>query len=51
MCLIFVAIDAHPDYRLVIAAMEWSKESPQINFDSVDARCGIEVIEAARLPG
>ena len=39
------------DYRLVIAAMEWSKESPQINFDSVDARCGIEVIEAARLPG
>lgn len=39
------------DYRLVIAAMELSEESPQINFNRVDARCGIEVIEAARLPG
>jgi len=39
------------DYRLVIAAMELSQESPQINFNSVNARCGIEVIEAVRLPG
>ena len=39
------------DYRLVLAAMELSQESPQINFNSVNARCGIEVIEAVRLPG
>jgi quinol monooxygenase YgiN len=39
------------DYRLVIAAMELSQESPQINFNSVNVRCGIEVIEAVRLPG
>ena len=47
-------LDRHlrsPDYRLVIAAMELSQEAPQINFSSVDNRSGIEVVEAARLPG
>jgi quinol monooxygenase YgiN len=39
------------DYRLVIAAMELSQQAPQINFNSVHARSGIEVVEAARLPG
>jgi quinol monooxygenase YgiN len=39
------------DYRLVIAAMELSQEAPQISFNSVDTRSGIEVVEAARLPG
>jgi quinol monooxygenase YgiN len=39
------------DYRLVIAAMELSQQAPQINFNSVDTRSGIEVVEAARLPG
>jgi len=39
------------DYRLVLAAMELSQEAPQMNFNSVNARSGIEVVEAARLPG
>ena len=39
------------DYRLVLAAMDLSRDAPQINFNSVDTRSGIEVVEAARLPG
>jgi quinol monooxygenase YgiN len=39
------------DYRLVIAAMEFSQEAPQMNFNRVNARFGIEVVEAARMPG
>jgi hypothetical protein len=31
--------------------MELSQEAPQMNFNSVNARSGIEVVEAARLPG
>jgi hypothetical protein len=35
----------------VIAAMEFSQEAPQMNFNRVNARFGIEVVEAARMPG
>jgi len=38
------------DYRLVLAAMELSQVVPQINFNSVNTRSGIEVVEAARMP-
>jgi YD repeat-containing protein len=38
------------DYRLVLAAIELSREAPQVHFDTVDARSGIEVVEAARIP-
>ena len=38
------------DYRLVLAAMDLSRDAPQINFNIVDTRSGIEVVEAARLP-
>jgi hypothetical protein len=38
------------DYRLVLAAIEMSREAPQVHFDTVDARSGLEVVEAARMP-
>jgi quinol monooxygenase YgiN len=38
------------DYRLVLAAMEMSQEAPQMHFDTVAARGGLEVVEAARKP-
>lgn len=36
------------DYRRVLAAIELSQEAPQIHFDTVATRAGIEVVEAAR---
>jgi quinol monooxygenase YgiN len=38
------------DYRRVLAAIELSQEAPQIHFDTVATRAGIEVVEAARTP-
>jgi quinol monooxygenase YgiN len=38
------------DYRLVLAAIEMSQEAPQLHFDTVAARGGLEVVEAARMP-
>jgi len=38
------------DYRLVLAAIELSQEAPQVCFDTVAARGGLEVVEAARTP-
>jgi quinol monooxygenase YgiN len=38
------------DYRLVLAAIEMSREAPQLHFDTVAARGGLEVVEAARKP-
>ena len=38
------------DYRLVLAAIEMSREAPQVHFDTVAARSGLEVVEAARMP-
>jgi quinol monooxygenase YgiN len=38
------------DYRLVLAAIEMSQEAPQVHFDTVTARGGLEVVEAARTP-
>lgn len=38
------------DYRRVLAAIELSQEAPQIHFDTVATRGGIEVVEAARTP-
>jgi hypothetical protein len=37
--------------RIALAAMELSVEAPEIRFDSVVRRAGLEVIEAARNPG
>lgn len=36
------------DYRLVLAAIEMSQEAPQLHFDTVAVRGGLEVVEAAR---
>jgi quinol monooxygenase YgiN len=38
------------DFRLVLAAIEMSREAPQVHFDMVEARSGLEVVEAARMP-
>jgi hypothetical protein len=38
------------DYRLVLAAIEMSQEAPQLHFDTVAVRGGLEVVEAARTP-
>jgi quinol monooxygenase YgiN len=38
------------DYRLVLAAIEMSQEAPQVHFDTVEARAGLDVVEAARMP-
>jgi quinol monooxygenase YgiN len=38
------------DYRLILAAIELSQEAPQLHFDTVAARGGLEVVEAARTP-
>lgn len=38
------------DYRLVLAAIELSREPPQLHFDTVATRGGLEVVEAARTP-
>ncbi len=38
------------DYRLVLAAIEMSREAPQVHFDTVEVRSGLEVVEAARMP-
>ena len=37
------------DYRRVLAAIDLSKEPPEIRFDYVESRGGMEIIEAARL--
>jgi quinol monooxygenase YgiN len=37
-------------FKTVLAAMELSVEAPQISFDSVSRRAGLEVIAAARNP-
>jgi quinol monooxygenase YgiN len=39
------------DYRRVLAAIELSQEAPEIRFDSLEPRGGLEVIDAARKPG
>lgn len=38
-------------FKTVLAAMELSVEAPEISFDSVSRRAGLEVIAAARDPG
>ena len=38
------------DYRRVLAVIDLSKEPPEIRFDYVESRGGMEIIEAARLP-
>ncbi len=38
------------DYRLVLAAIDMSQEAPQLHFDTVAARAGLEVVEEARTP-
>ena len=38
------------DYRLVLAAIDLSQDEPQMRFDSVATRGGLEVVEAARMP-
>jgi quinol monooxygenase YgiN len=46
-------LDCHlcsPDYRLILAAIELSEEAPQLHFDTVTARAGLERVEAVRLP-
>ncbi len=37
------------DYRRVLAAIELSQGAPQIHFDTVATRAGLEVVEAARV--
>jgi len=37
------------DFRLVLAAIELSAGKPELHFDTVSARAGLEVIESARL--
>ncbi len=36
------------DYRAVLAAIELSREQPEIHFDTVIRRAGLEVIVSAR---
>jgi quinol monooxygenase YgiN len=36
------------DYRSVLAAIELSRERPEIHFDTVIRRAGLEVVESAR---
>jgi quinol monooxygenase YgiN len=36
------------DYRAVLAAIELSREQPEIHFDTVIRRAGLEMIVAAR---
>jgi len=36
------------DYRAVLAAIELSREQPEIHFDTVIRRAGLEVIASAR---
>jgi quinol monooxygenase YgiN len=36
------------DYRAVLAAIELSREQPEVHFDTVTRRAGLEVIVAAR---
>jgi quinol monooxygenase YgiN len=38
-------------FRTVLAAMDLSVEEPEIRFDSVVRRAGLEVIAAVRNPG
>ena len=35
-------------YRTVLAAIELSEEAPEIHFDTIESRAGMEVIEQAR---
>ena len=39
---------ASEEYRIVLEAMELSQEPPEIHFDTVSSRAGLELIEAAR---
>ncbi len=46
-------LDGHlssADYRLILAAIDLSRNAPQIHFDTVTARAGLETVEAARGP-
>jgi len=36
------------DYRAVLAAIELSREQPEVHFDTVIRRAGLEVIASAR---
>ena len=36
------------DYRAVLAAIELSREQPEIHFDTVTRRAGLEVVASAR---
>jgi quinol monooxygenase YgiN len=38
-------------FKTVLAAMELSTECPEVHFDSVTRRAGLEVVAAARNPG
>jgi quinol monooxygenase YgiN len=41
---------ASADYRLILAAIDLSRDEPQIHFDTIAARSGLEIVEAVRLP-
>ncbi len=41
---------ASAEYRLVLAAIDMSRDEPQIHFDTVATRAGLEIVEAVRLP-
>jgi quinol monooxygenase YgiN len=41
---------ASEEYRLILAAIDLSRDEPQIHFDTVATRSGLDAIEAARMP-
>jgi quinol monooxygenase YgiN len=41
---------ASAEYRLILAAIDLSRNEPQIHFDTVATRAGLEIIEAVRMP-
>jgi quinol monooxygenase YgiN len=40
---------ASAEYRLILAAIDLSRDEPRIHFDTVAARAGLEIVEAVRL--
>ena len=40
---------ASPDYRLILSAIDLSQNAPQIHFDTVANRAGLEMVEAVRI--
>jgi quinol monooxygenase YgiN len=40
---------ASSEYRLVLAAIDLSRDEPHIHFDTVASRAGLEIVEAVRL--